>query len=170
MKMFLFTLLATVVANTAPLNGIRQLNCYAGHPSSFDYMSVKFEMYDTCLRCHQPRTETRIALSGPFSTRIETVVHNYYQKFGTDLTGHTKSFISYENLHPLFPKQISVIYNGQLPIKMNFKNKILPLNCNFNHKEEIFGIHQCKVSPQNDCSKSPKRLCCYCISGRLECN
>lgn len=29
---------------------------------------------------------------------------------------------------------------------------------------------QCKVLPQNDCSKSPKRLCCYCISGQLECS
>ena len=29
--------------------------------------------------------------------------------------------------------------------------------------------YQCKVLPQNDCSKSPKRLCCYCISGQLEC-
>ncbi len=31
-------------------------------------------------------------------------------------------------------------------------------------------VHQCKVLPQNDCSKSPKRLCCHCISGQLECS
>lgn len=135
MKAFLFTLLATAIANTASLNSINQLNCFAvgtNHP--LDSMSVKFEMYEVCLRCTQPRMETRIAVSGPHFTRIGNIVHNYVQNFRSDLTSNTKSFISYENLHPWFPKQISVIYNDQLPIKMNFKNRILPLKCNFNHK------------------------------------
>lgn len=134
MKTFLFTLLVTIVANTATFEGIKQFNCYVGNPRSIDYMSVNFEMYEVCLRCNQPTIETRIAVSGPYSTRIGNVVHNYVQNFWSDLTSNTKSFISYENLYPWFPKQISVIYNGQLPIKMNFKNKIFPLKCNFNHK------------------------------------
>jgi len=28
---------------------------------------------------------------------------------------------------------------------------------------------QCTVPPQNDCSHSPKRLCCDCFSGQLSC-
>lgn len=134
MKAFLFTLLATAAANSAPLTGIKQLNCFGLTPSTFDSISVKFVKYDVCLRCTQPRTETRIAVSAPISYRGRDVTHNYFQNFGSDLTTNTKSFISYVNLHPWFPKQISVIYNDQLPIKINFKNKILPLKCNFNHK------------------------------------
>lgn len=135
MKAPLFTLLATVIANATPLNGFKQLNCFAGITHSLDYMSVNFETYEECLRCTIPNTKTRIAISGPHLTRIGNVVHNYVQNFRSDLIGNTKPFISYENLHPWFPKQISVIYNGQLPIKMNFNNRILSLKCNFNHKE-----------------------------------
>lgn len=29
---------------------------------------------------------------------------------------------------------------------------------------------QCKVERQNDCSISPKRLCCYCVNGEMSCN
>ena len=34
---------------------------------------------------------------------------------------------------------------------------------------EVLVSPQCKVSPQNDCSNSPKRLCCDCSSGALSC-
>jgi hypothetical protein len=38
----------------------------------------------------------------------------------------------------------------------------------FTLKSEV--SKQCKVQPQNDCSTSPKRLCCDCVDGILLCN
>lgn len=41
------------------------------------------------------------------------------------------------------------------------------INCQIVQKSQISS--QCRVSPTNDCSVSPKRLCCDCIDGRKSC-
>jgi hypothetical protein len=40
---------------------------------------------------------------------------------------------------------------------------------NFNDIQLMVSTGQCSVAPQNDCSASQKRLCCYCDGGSLSC-
>lgn len=89
---------------------------------------------------------------------------------GTRLTGYHHLTVTANGQNGLGSFSLHTLYTpyGQLSggwVEMpGFSGAI---NCQIAAKPQT--ANQCKVAPQNDCSVSPKRLCCDCENGQLSC-
>lgn len=88
---------------------------------------------------------------------------------GTRLTGHHFLNVKANDQNGSGPFYLRTLYNGA-----NLSGGWLdmsgfsgPVNCKIEKVEAEQKL--CKVLPQNNCSVSPKRLCCYCANDQLLC-
>lgn len=139
-----------------------------------------------------PPFSTLVCESGVVNVKVE--IHHYRQTYGagsasmhgegnawvggwhweaapegTRLTGYHFLDVKGNDLSRSGPFYLQTLYNGSdlsggwLEIS-GFSG---PVDCKINKVEEEKKL--CKVPPQNNCSVSPKRLCCDCDNGQLSC-
>lgn len=91
-------------------------------------------------------------------------------KQGTRLMGHHHLTVNANSQNGLGSFSLHTLYTpyGQMSGGwLEMPGYSGAVNCQIAAKPHM--THECKASPQNDCSVSPKRLCCDCENGQLSC-